>query len=40
MGASVGMAGIPKHLIDGLVASSDIKKEIDAFVDATFAGKE
>jgi len=34
MGAAVGESGIPKRFITGLVASAEIKAEIDAFVDA------
>lgn len=34
MGAGVGEKAIPKHLIEGLAAYEDIKKEIDAFCDS------
>jgi len=36
MGSALGEKAIPKRLIEGLAASGEIKKEIDAFCDAAF----
>ncbi|GBF98933.1 hypothetical protein Rsub_11725 [Raphidocelis subcapitata] len=38
MGAGVGESAIPKRLIEGLAASADIRKEIDAYTAAVFGG--
>jgi ADP-ribosyl-[dinitrogen reductase] hydrolase len=36
MGAALGERAIPSRLKDGLAASADIRREMDAFVHAVF----
>lgn len=38
LGASVGMDGLPQHLVDGLHAHAAIARDIDAFIDAIEPG--
>jgi hypothetical protein len=38
MGAAAGESGIPERFITGLHDSAEIRKEIDAFVDAVLGG--
>lgn len=38
MGAALGESKIPARLIEGLDASADIRREIDAFCDSVFGG--
>lgn len=40
MGAALGEAAIPQHLIDGLAASAEIRQEIDAFCEAVLPAEQ